>query len=286
MSIMEEYGNMARYHTGILTLISTFGVSVFILCPFWLRIFDIVWPANEVRPHSWIHIPTEYFIDQEKYYYFIVLHTNVAFCVGSTALVAVGTTSMSYFLHICGMFKVASYRVEQAMMICKLEVGSAGSETLIHKQIVCAIDMHRKATWSIRYFISKLQVFYFLLLLCTVISISLNLFRIVTSGFDFEKLVIPCICLGSLKLYIVIANNNAQQVMDHNEDMFVTVYNVKWYNAPLRIQKMILFMLQRGSKPFYVIIGGMFIGSLESAAKLLSASMSYFTVLYSTRQNI
>jgi len=36
--------------------------------------------------------------------------------------------------------------------------------------------------------------------------------------------------------------------------------------APLNIQKMMLFLLQRGTKVFNLNIGGVFIASLESAA--------------------
>lgn len=43
-------------------------------------------------------------------------------------------------------------------------------------------------------------------------------------------------------------------------------YNVQWYVAPLRIQKMLLFLLQRGTKSFNLNLGGLFVGSLESAA--------------------
>jgi len=43
-------------------------------------------------------------------------------------------------------------------------------------------------------------------------------------------------------------------------------YNVEWYVAPLHIQKMILFLLQKGTKTFHLILGGIFVASMESAA--------------------
>jgi len=84
-------------------------------------------------------------------------------------------------------------------------------------------------------------------------------------------------------------------------------YNVPWYLASLRVQKMILFLLQKSTKVFNVNIAGLFVGSLEGAAtvrdiliklsidyihilkkryvtfQLLSTSISYFTVLYSVQ---
>ncbi|XP_025263462.1 uncharacterized protein LOC109610280 isoform X4 [Camponotus floridanus] len=58
-------------------------------------------------------------------------------------------------------------------------------------------------------------------------------------------------------------------------------YNVQWYVAPLRIQKLILFLLQRGNKNVNLNFGGVFILSLEFFASLMKVSTSYFTVIYS-----
>lgn len=43
-------------------------------------------------------------------------------------------------------------------------------------------------------------------------------------------------------------------------------YSAQWYAIPLREQKLSLFLLQRGSKPFNLNVGGLFIASMESAS--------------------
>jgi hypothetical protein len=53
----------------------------------------------------------EYFIDQEKYFYLILLHLDAAFCVGTILLTAIGTFIASYLIHICAIFKVAKYHI-------------------------------------------------------------------------------------------------------------------------------------------------------------------------------
>jgi len=45
-------------------------------------------------------------------------------------------------------------------------------------------------------------------------------------------------------------------------------YNVQWYVAPLHIQRIILFLLQRGAKNFTLSVGGLFIASLECFASV------------------
>ncbi|XP_011634441.1 odorant receptor 43a-like [Pogonomyrmex barbatus] len=77
------------------------------------------------------------------------------------------------------------------------------------------------------------------------------------------------------------ANLVGQQIIDHNNHVFIMAYKVRWYIAPLNIQKMILLLLQRGNKSFGLSVGGLFIASLECFATLINASVSYFTVMYS-----
>ncbi|XP_018356165.1 PREDICTED: odorant receptor 43a-like [Trachymyrmex septentrionalis] len=80
---------------------------------------------------------------------------------------------------------------------------------------------------------------------------------------------------------MIICNLIGQQIIDHNNYIFVTAYNVQWNVTPLPIQRLILILLQRGSKSFGMKIGGLFVVSLECFATLLNASVSYFIVMYS-----
>ncbi|XP_018342329.1 PREDICTED: uncharacterized protein LOC108748587 [Trachymyrmex septentrionalis] len=105
---------------------------------------------------------------------------------------------------------------------------------------------------------------------------------IIISYNSTEQLVLQLIYISVLYMYMFLSNYTAQDITDHNEYVFATVYNVEWYVAPLHIQKMMLFLLQKGTKAFHLILGGIFIASMESAATLMGTSISYFTVLYST----
>jgi len=54
-------------------------------------------------------------------------------------------------------------------------------------------------------------------------------------------------------------------------------YQVRWYIAPIHIQKMVLFILQRGNKAFTLRAGGLFTASLQC----FSTVKKNFYVLYS-----
>jgi hypothetical protein len=49
----------------------------------------------------------EYFMDQEKYSYLILLHLDAAFCIGGFSLTAFGMFLLNYVIHICGVFTIA-----------------------------------------------------------------------------------------------------------------------------------------------------------------------------------
>ncbi|XP_019882538.2 odorant receptor 47a-like [Camponotus floridanus] len=289
VAIIEKYWNIGRRYTEMLTLLAASCIIAFILSPFLPQIFAAVLSGNESRLHISLQIVTDYSIDQERYFYLIMLYTNIAFCIGILALLATGTMCITYVQHICGMLRIASYRMERIMKVDTRSISAPKSANLIYMGIVYAVDMHRKAIKFIKIFIFSINKFLFFLIMDGLLTASLNLYQIFQE-LSFEcsvaKIIQHSIFLTIYYIYTFVANYCAQQIMDHNNHIFATVYNVQWYIAPLHIQKLILFLLQRGTKTFenLVIIGGLFIGSLEGFATLVSTSVSYFTFLYSTKQ--
>jgi len=75
---------------------------------YWTEIFDVILQINISRSHT-LPIITEYFIDQEKYFYFIILHLTVAISIGIVAGIGIGTMFITFFQHIYAMFKIARY---------------------------------------------------------------------------------------------------------------------------------------------------------------------------------
>ncbi|XP_071637641.1 uncharacterized protein [Temnothorax longispinosus] len=292
INIIEKYGNYAKSYTiAFLLLVVTMVLSL-TLYLFWPHIFNILFFTNETRSRLSLPYMTEYFVDQEKYLYLILFHANAAFAIGAVAMLATGTMLVFYQQHACGMFRIASYRIERAMTFRTLQKNSLENENLVYKGLICAVDMHRRAMKlvSIQQFsnltVSRFKVMFSLLIIVGVISASLNFFRIfqvISFGYNAMELSLPVMILIIQLVYMMITNYLAQEIMDHNNDIYVTVYKVQWYMASLQTQKLILFLLQRSTKAFTMNIAGLFVGSLEGAATLLSTALSYFTVLHSAQ---
>lgn len=81
------------------------GLLARIFSPYLPLVLDIVLPLIEPRPRRLL-IRTEYFIDQQKYFYLLELHAQLAVYILSISLIAIGTFAIVYFQHACGMFKI------------------------------------------------------------------------------------------------------------------------------------------------------------------------------------
>ncbi|XP_019697083.2 uncharacterized protein LOC109503871 [Harpegnathos saltator] len=284
IAIMNKYGNRTKYRTSLSMVLLICSLYIFFLSQFWPCILDIIQPANKTRPINILRIINEYCLDKERYLYLILLHTNAAFCIAGLTMLSTGTMLLAYGQYICGMFRIASYRMQHAIRPNMMQPINLQEKNPTYERIIYAIDIHRKTLQFSETLMSTFALWFFLLIGAGVISMSLNLMQIfltLTSGHNVVELTIQVILLFIQYFYMFMANYVAQEVADHNNHVFTTVYNIQWYVTPLHVQKMILFMLQRGTKPYHLQLGSIFVGSSEGFTSLVSATISYFTVIYS-----
>ncbi|XP_012056637.1 PREDICTED: uncharacterized protein LOC105619728 [Atta cephalotes] len=195
---------------------------------------------------------------------------------------------ITYIEHICGIFKIASYRIKHAVNTYVPQNITIKNKTLMIEDIICAIDIHRQAMKMTKHFMITFEITMSCITGCLVVCFSFNLFQFFQIASEnnrtnvsesLSSLVFASVCI----IYMFIANYIGQNIIDHNNHIFITAYNVQWYKTPLHIQRMILFLLQRRTKKFSLNLGGIFDASLEGFAMLIKASVSYFTVMHSTR---
>ncbi|XP_011690498.1 PREDICTED: uncharacterized protein LOC105451625, partial [Wasmannia auropunctata] len=173
----------------------------------------------------------EYFIDQEKHFCLILLYTYTTLCIGVTALVAIGSMLIAYLQHICGMLSISRYRINRALRFNMLK-----NEKFIFKEIFHAVDIHRQAMRLSELLVSNFEIMLFFLIIFGVISMSLNLLQIfqIRTFYDYiDEFLLRIAIVIAIIAYMFTANYVGQDIMDHNNHIFVTVYAVQWYVAPL-----------------------------------------------------
>ncbi|KAH0944521.1 Or9e48 [Eciton burchellii] len=295
IAIYDKYGKIAKRVTVMLILVGINGLSVFIGIQCYPYFIDIIMSKNDTHKRYLVLLLSKYYVMDEKYfdmlivYYVFILHMNLLWAAATFVLVSIGTMMLSYLILICGMFKIASYRLERAITgISPSRSVSSKKEFMPYKQVICAVDIHRKAMESADLFKSNFEGLFFFVVVITICCLSLNLFRVFQIALHTNKrdesFIIHIVFIMVILLYIFATNYIGQEITDHNNYMFFTAYNIQWYASSLGMQKMILFLLQRGCKIFILKLGGLFTPSLGNFASMTSASISYFTVIYSNQE--
>ncbi|EZA52502.1 ObirOr5-9E79 [Ooceraea biroi] len=288
IAIIKRYGHIAKCIANGLTLLGMCCLIIFTLVPILPRIFGILFLVNKSEPYRYIYMKTEYFIDQEKYFYFILLHLYAVQYIGGGTLLGSGIVLTGYFTYFCGLFNIASYRIKQAMQIINSDkICNWKNKRDIDKKISHAVDIHRTIIEFIEVSLYTFEGTYFLLIGLIVICLSLHLFGIfqaVCVVYNMADIVIHCSFAVGILVCSLGGNYVGQAVTDHYNDIFSTAYNIRWYITPVRVQRLILFLLQRGTKPYGIKLGGLYTLSLENFASLSTASISYFTIIYSLQK--
>ncbi|RLU21295.1 hypothetical protein DMN91_005668 [Ooceraea biroi] len=288
IAIIKQYGNGAKRFTIMFSLCIVSNISITCLLPVFPRILRTFTSINVSEEHFTVHVMREYFIDQEKYYYCILLHFDVTIFIGGIGCMATGTLLFGCIKYICGIFRIASYRIDQAMQTATLHHAVLSNNFILYKKIVRAIDIHRKAVKLCDIITSNFVGTFFIMMIVCIISLSLNLYglhRALMLRSTTEEYVAYVSLTATPLVYIFSVNYAGQKITDHHNYIFINVYNCKWYRTPLYIQRIILFLLRRGTNNNYLVFGGLAVLSLERAATMISTSISYFTVLYSTQQS-
>ncbi|KYN27639.1 hypothetical protein ALC57_02937, partial [Trachymyrmex cornetzi] len=223
INIIEKYACSARLFTIILIVYCYFGLIFSGIFQYLPIILDVILPLNDSRPCQ-LFVVTEYFVNQEKYFYVMLLHETLAYTVGTATLCSTSAIIMTCILHTCALFKIARF-----------------AELLT----------------------SSFAVLFFILIIIGVSSLSFNLFQ-VSNAYIISYFIAILIFLHLN--YMFVANYGGQELLNHGLKLFKATYNGLWYAAPLRTQKLLLFIMQKGTTNVSLTCGGVFVASLEGFA--------------------
>ncbi|XP_020295569.1 uncharacterized protein LOC109860709 [Pseudomyrmex gracilis] len=244
IEIIKKYSALGKVIAIFTTLFLYISACGFIFIQVLSNYFlDWTSSANESRPWQ-LPVVVEYFVDQQKYYVPILSHIFFVTLVAVTVVAGTETLNMTLAHHVCALFEIAKF-----------------------------IDISEAAfRWS-----------YNVLLPLAVTSLSINLYRLsyLIMMEDYYEMIISFIFVLSHFWYMGFCNYAAQEISDHSGEIFYRTYNAQWYTASLRAQKLLLFVMQRGMKYNVTVICGLFVGSLEGFATLISTSVSYFMMILS-----
>ncbi|KAG7205967.1 hypothetical protein KM043_007894 [Ampulex compressa] len=75
-----------------------------------------------------------------------------------------------------------------------------------------------------------------------------------------------------------------QKMTNCSVHIFRDAYQGRWYEAPVRPKKLLLFIMKRNLEPFVVNVAGVLTLSNETFASIVYTATSYFMVLYTVQE--
>ncbi|KAH0945378.1 hypothetical protein HN011_009607 [Eciton burchellii] len=284
--IIRYYTVIGMRYTIIFFVISLPLLSFFILMFYLPGFLDLVHPLNESRSRRLPILAEYYILDEQKHFYLILFHQSLLSLFGVIAVLSTETLNMLYVHHACGLFEIASYRLKHVMKDEMSSMCTNKKHNKIHMRIIGAINIHRKAIEFLDYLRSTFTMTYLVVLALGVIAITINMFRLIETILvmnDFEELIASGAFIVAQYSYLFFANYFGQKITDRSILIFEKAYDIPWYSAPVQIQKLLLFMLQRTVKGYVLSISSIVMASLEGFASMASMTLSYLTVIYSVR---
>ncbi|XP_019889813.1 uncharacterized protein LOC105287138 isoform X3 [Ooceraea biroi] len=295
--IIQKHADKTRFYTIIFMLIATSVVLGVISLAFASTILDIIIPLNESRPLR-LPIEVEYFVDQQRYFYAISLHMGMTFYAGMMIMTAITTIFIAYVSHNCAIFEIVSYRLEHMFDEKILEMSKDIREHILHERLIDAVHLHCRAVDMTNVLTDNFATLFFILIVTGVACTTFSVFHIFYLMTLLNEIAIIDLISGVgcvlFQFYALFTGNYiGQDLIDISANVFqasqtvylcvhINRYNMEWYAAPLWLQKLILFIMQKSIIHATLKAGGLFEGSLEGFARLISMTTSYVMFIHST----
>ncbi|XP_011350899.1 uncharacterized protein LOC105287139 isoform X2 [Ooceraea biroi] len=267
--IIQKYADKTKFYTISFALLGTSGCLGVLSLSFVSPILDVIIPMNVSRSLR-LPIVAEYFVDQTRYFYPIMIHIFIVSYVCLMTLVAIIALLIAYVMHNCAIFEIVSYRLEHMFDEKILEMSKDIREHILYERLVHAVYLHRRATDMANIMTNSYANFYMIFLIIGIGSTTFSVFHffyVLEALNDVIEIITSSAIIVFQFYYIFIANYMGQNIIDISVNLFQTTYNTEWYAAPLWLQKLILFIMQRSSIKSTFTTAGVFDASLEGFAK-------------------
>ncbi|NP_001177706.1 odorant receptor 198 [Nasonia vitripennis] len=252
----------------------------YMLLPMLPAVLDLINPLNESRPKSPLYM-VEFYIDQDKYFYSVLTHAYITSLAGVLPLFATDLLFSNCAHHACGIIKILGRRIEN---ILSEEPALKRSYKVDDekKAIACVIE-HQNIIKYCESINSLYTTSFFLILSISIGLMSVTGFvTLIKMNEEFKDCIRFAMFTFAQIFHQFCYYFLGQSVLNHEEKLKDYVSNFNWYKASPKTKFIIKFMIMRTLKPTK-IRAMIFPLTLENFTSLMKTTMSYFTVIKSTR---
>ncbi|NP_001177574.1 odorant receptor 202 [Nasonia vitripennis] len=279
VEILTRYSNMGIRIGWLYIGALYFTLFIFCLFPLSPIVMDYVNPLNVSRQRLPLY-RVQFFVDDKKYYWTILMHAYTTTMIGIIPLLTVDLFLANCTQHICGMMLILGKRLEKTMETTKLVVNKLDDNiykdirkcTILHTEILDFIE-------DINYIFST--AFGILLAVLTFLTSFTGIVVLIKWGDWNEVIRFGMFTMAEL-FHAFCYSYHSQDVIDHNNQIHKSIMNSGWYKSSMRTRVLVQMMFLRSNKPCLIncII---FPLSMENFTTILKTMFSYFTVVKSCR---
>ncbi|EZA62616.1 hypothetical protein DMN91_006438 [Ooceraea biroi] len=284
IKIFEEY--LFESYIFALSLCFLYVISAFFVAIVESKsiILDVIAPMNESRPRK-LDLDIEFFVNEEQYFFFYLVQELLGLGIGTWSMLTTGTFLTTVTKHLCATYKIVSYLIQNTVTVHTLQLPIVQRIQYMNRNICLSVYIHRRTLAFCKSLVLSFDIWYFPIVFIGVLSLSGILFRLYNDIMQFDDLYDILAYFGVLVcylLYMFMTNFLAQSYTDHSVEVLESTYDTLWYVAPLPIQKLFLIM-QKSIRSHKIVVGGLFVASIEGFSTLVTSAVSYFTVMHAMR---
>ncbi|XP_047364958.1 odorant receptor 67c-like isoform X2 [Vespa velutina] len=283
MDIMQKFASEGRFLTLFYIIYIYSSEIIFLILPFYPRLMDIIVPLNESRPLKTI-IRAYYFVDEEEYFYSIYFHMGIVIMIGITVLIASDSLFLVFNSHICGLFSAIGFRLEH-LFKNPIDLGhsfDSRARKMCFDNVVHSIKNHKRALEFADLIETSYSVSLMMQAFMGMIGVSVSLFQILMLLDKTAEALRFVIFASAQYVHLLCICYPGQRMIDYSTEIRFNAYNGLWYEAPIEVHRLMLLIIRRSIEPCYLTAGKTFVFCLETYAKIVQTSGSYFMVILST----
>ncbi|XP_053984944.1 uncharacterized protein LOC128879640 [Hylaeus volcanicus] len=279
VAILDAYSSRAAFFTSFYRAnicISSFFFSITPTVPF---ILDIVIPLNESRDRLLIY-PAYYFVDEEKYYFFIIGHMLLSAMLLPCVFIGCDSNLMCTVHHACALLMISGHRFKHAVDdTYNYHTKDARVLRDIQYDNVCrSIDAHNRAVKYIEKVEACHEKCLFYLMGLTIMAFSITLLQATTLEMSIAFITFVVFAVAQI-IHVLFLTIMGQFVINSNEEVFRNICEALWYKGSTRTQLLYVLVMRKCITPPELSCGGFIPLNLDSFQQILKASFSYYTVL-------
>ncbi|XP_051173122.1 uncharacterized protein LOC127289310 [Leptopilina boulardi] len=279
--VLCKYAKRSKFYNAFYLVGFLGNLTVFL---FSRTIFLLIYFLNdsyEIRPVLAI---VDFGIDPEKYYYWISIHLHLCAYLGSVLTIS-GTMIFTMLIeHACGIFEIIGHKLTIALEEYQNQSNELIFKKKFQREIILCVRMHRRVLSFVNDIQKLFSTAYFFIFGFCIVDLSITGVQAVMNLDNAREATRYGLHSVAQILNILFLTFPTQHLIDTSTCISDCIYSASWYHLTSENQKWLLIIMRRGAEPTKLVVGRVFILSLEFFKKVLQTSVSYFTVLMAVRQ--